>query len=107
PATATRLLPDRGSVIEAINDPGDVDWFKYKAVAGVVYALQISGFSSQFPDMENPNANVNRDFGLFTAFYLPDAATQPQTSAGNLAGTPFDVNVAGIDETNIIGDSRI
>jgi hypothetical protein len=107
PATATRILPDQGSIIEAINHPGDVDWFKYKAVAGVVYVLQISGFNSQFPDIEDRNANLNGDFGLLTAFFLPNASTQEQTTAGNLGGTPFDVNIAGIDDTSIIGDSRI
>lgn len=107
PASATRLYPDNGSITAAINSPGDQDWFKFQGVAGVIYVTQVSGFSVQFPDMANPNNNNTFDFSIFESYFQPDGLTQLQSTTGNTEGAPFDINVAGINDTNIIGDSRI
>ncbi len=102
PINATVVIPDGAGDDGQINYVDDVDWFRFRGIEGVGYALQIHGFPTD-PSVR-PDLDLNGDGRdqLQAQIVGPDGTTQlVNSSAGQLG----DITPAGFDSPRT-GDSR-
>ncbi len=113
--TATRITPDERNVSGQINFPGfldserDIDWFVFRGIAGVGYALQIHGFPAD-PTVR-PEYDLNGDHEgddqLSAQIVGIDGATQLVNTSGTEGGDSYDIAAAGFrDGAGRVGDGR-
>lgn len=107
---ATRIFPDNGFIIGAINVGADVDFFQFNCTAGVAYTFQVETDGGGRLGAPAPiDMNEDRDLILFVVDL--NGATTLATTANSAGALSYDIDPAGFgsagDELGWRGDSRI
>ncbi len=105
PIDATVVIPDGAGDDGQINYVDDIDWFRFRGIEGVGYALQIHGFPTDPSVRPDLDLNGNGRDNLQAQIVGPDGTTQLVNSSGTQGGAAGDVTPAGFDAPRT-GDSR-